>query len=420
MRKTLLFFLTCVLLASLARAGRRDDSTSAPRLVLSDILEAARLNNPELKAAQKKLKAVRARIPQEASLDDPRIEFERMYAPRDSDPFSGAEEKSVAISQEIPFPTTLYYRGRAAQREAEMAEAGYQAKEREILSRVKNAYAMLYLSRHALHIFEANVALMRQFAKVAESKYSVGKASQGDALKAQVELSRMLNMLVMLEQEKETNQAMLNTLLNRDPDFPLGLPEDPTSEALKDDLRQLTARAVAARPELREAASNVERANALVGAARSEYLPDIMLQYRRRTMMNGPDTHDAMVAFSVPIWIWKQGAMVNEAKAEREIAEAESATMTNMTRFDVKNLYVKVQTAARLVELYRSSVLPQAEQALKVAEAAYQSDKTGFLDLLDAARSLLEFRLEHYQHIAEYLTLTADLERVTGTDLKEN
>jgi len=111
--------------------------------------------------------------------------------------------------------------------------------------------------------------------------------------------------------------------------------------------------------------------------------------------------------------------MVKEAKADREMAEAEYQTMKNMTLYDVKKLFVKVKTAQRLIELYQTSVIPQAEAALKVAEAGYQSEKSNFLDLLDAARSLLDFRLEHYQHITDYEISLADLERAVGSDLKE-
>ena len=139
------------------------------------------------------------------------------------------------------------------------------------------AYAMLYLSRHAIHIFEENVDLMRQFSKVAEAKYAVGKASQSDALKAQVELSKMMNELVTLRQEKETNTAMLNTLLNRPPEAPLGFPMDPDPRTLKKNLSDLEVLALESRPELRGAAIAVDKSGTQVALSRSEYLPDIML-----------------------------------------------------------------------------------------------------------------------------------------------
>lgn len=392
---------------------------SSDAITLKAVLEIAKKENPEIKAAKKKWEAARARIFQEATPEKPRVDLERMYAPKDGSIVRDADEKNVAISQEIPFPTNLYWKGRVARREADMAEASYHAKELEVLARVKTAYAMLFLSRHSIHIFEENTDLMRRFSRVAESKYAAGKASQADALKAQVELSKMLNMLVTLEQEKETNQAMLNSLLNRLPQAPLGVPEDPKTQNLEPGLEELQALALKERPELREANGAVEKSGSSVWLARSDYLPDVMLQYRRRNRMSGPDSQDAVVGFSVPLWFWKQGSMVKEAKAEREMAMAEYQATKNMTLFDVKNMLVKVQTAQRLVELYRTSVLPQSQQALTVTEAAYRADRMGFLDLLDAVRSLLGFRLEYYQYMADYERFLAELERSVGVeDLK--
>lgn len=391
-----------------------ESTVSSGTFVLRDVLDIARRENPEIVAARRRWDAAQARISQAATPEKPRVDIERMYAPRGENPWSGAEEKNIAVSQEIPFPTTLYFASRRARQEADQAKAAYRAKELDVMVRVKTAYAMLFLSRHAIHIFEENARLMSQFAKVAESKYAAGRSPQADALKAQVELSKMLNELVTLEQEKETNKAMLNTLLNRPPDALLGEPADPEPQKLALSLNELEALALQAKPEMKEAALGVEKAGTVVTLSRSDYLPDLMMQYRRREMSMGTESHDAMLGLTLPLWFWRQGAMVREAKAEREMAQAEFQAMKNMSLFDVKNLLVKAQAALRLVELYQTSVLPQAEQVLKVTEAAYRSDAMNFLDLLDAVRTLLNFRLEHYEHLALYEQFTAELERAVG------
>ena len=384
---------------------------------LSQAVAVAQRENPEIRAAQKNREAVKARVSQAFTPDKPRLDVERMYAPRSGDLLTNAGEKNVAITQELPFPTTLYWKGRLSRREADMAEASYRAKELEVLSRVKSAYAALYLSRRAIDTLEENTGFMRQFAKVAGSKYASGKSSQGDVLKAQVELSKMLNMRVTVEQEEETSRALLNALLNRPPESPLAIVEDIDPKPLDLKLEELRNLSADHRPELQEAAAAVERGRAAVALGRSDYLPDLMLQYRQRDVMNGVDSRDAVVGFSLPLWFWKQGAAVREAKAERDMAEAEFKALQNMNGYDVKSLYVKAQTDYRLIELYRTGVLPQAEEALRVSRAAYESDKTDFLDLLDSVRSLRDFRLEHYQHIADYLQSLAELERVAGTPL---
>jgi cobalt-zinc-cadmium efflux system outer membrane protein len=88
-----------------------------------------------------------------------------------------------------------------------------------------------------------------------------------------------------------------------------------------------------------------------------------------------------------------------------------------MTAADLRTAFVRVQTAQRLAESYKTSLLPQAESALSVSEAGYQAGKSSFLDLLDAQRSLLNFKLEYYQYLADYEQRAAELERVIGEEL---
>lgn len=397
---------------------RAENENQASSLSLNRVLELALRQNPEIQAAAEKIVAARSRVVQEMTPEKPRIDLERMYAPRGQNIFSDAEEKNVAISQEIMSPAALYYRGRVARKGTQKAEAEYRAKVEEVLEQVKVAYATLFLNRHHIEVSQEIIDLMRQFARAAESKYAIGQASQADVLKAQVELSRMLTMLEIEKQELETSRAMLNTLLNRAPDAELGTPEEPKVEPFRREVKDLEPLVLANAPDLKAAQRELEKRGASVAAARSDYVPDLMLQYRRRQMVNEPDSQDAMLGFSLPVWFWKQNAMVKEAKADRRMAEADYASMKNIMLFNAKDFYVKVKTTQQLIELYRTTVLPQAEQALKVAMGGYQSQKVSFLELLDAARSLLQFRLEYYQYLADHERYFAGLERVVGMSLR--
>src|SRR6185295_11584067 len=113
------------------------------------------------------------------------------------------------------------------------------------------------------------------------------------------------------------------------------------------------------------------------------------------------DTQDAMIGLSLPLWFGRQDAGLRQARAERAMAEADAKAMSNMTAAETADSSVRVQASRRLAELYRTSVLPQAEQSLNVAQAAYLSDRGSFLDLLDSQRSLLNFKLEYIAVQAE-------------------
>ncbi|MBI5629377.1 MAG: TolC family protein [Elusimicrobia bacterium] len=410
--------LAAVLAACGQFAGARaSQAPSAPFFTLSQALDLAEASNPGILSAKRRWDAVRHRAVQAATPEKPRLDIERMYAPAGKSLAAGADERSFSITQELPFPTSLYLRHALARQDAGIAEQEYRAKVRDVLSGVRAAYAMYYLAHRSIDISNEHVELMKRFSKVAESKYTAGRASQSDALKAQVELTKMLNMSLVLLQDSEAAQAMLNALLGRDAGELLGTPGEPEPPKAPAPLEELRDSALAQRPELAGARIGAERAARSVSLARSEYLPSLMLQYRRRWDPTRGSTQDGVLGFSVPLWFWRPAAMIAEAKAEKEMSEAELRAMEVMTLADLKTARIRVETAQRLSEIFRTTVLPQAEAALRVAEAGYQAEKTSFLDLLDAERSLLNFRLEYYQTLADYQLRLSELERAVGRRL---
>lgn len=90
-----------------------------------------------------------------------------------------------------------------------------------------------------------------------------------------------------------------------------------------------------------------------------------------------------------------------------------------MTLFGVKDFHFRLQTAERPVNLFKESIIPQAEQSLKASETGYQADQVDFLNRIDSQRVLLDFNLAYYRSIADFVINLAGLERVVGTELSK-
>lgn len=396
--------------------GEAGVSQSSTTLNLRLVLETVRRDNPEIRAAAKRWEASQKRAIQAATPDKPRLDIERMYTPNSGNVFSDPEEKSLSVTQEVPFPSTLYLRRSAALQEAQMKETAYRGKILEVVTMARAAYSGLFLAEKSLQVLDENIGIMRRFSRVAEAKVASGKGSQSDALKAAVELTRMLNMRVALQSEVRSSQASLNGLMGREPRASLWPTAEPPTQAPAGTSEELEAQALAARPEAAGAALALRRSDTGVALARSEFLPDFMLQYRRRSDPLRGGTHDAVLGLSLPLWFWKPAAMVAEAKAEVEMAKAELQAVRLDTQAQTFAAASRVSATAKLLEAYRTTLLPQAEESLKVAETGYQADRTGFLDLLDSQRALLNFKLEYYQYAAEYETRAAELDRLLGRE----
>lgn len=389
----------------------------APRLALDPFLSEVRAANPEIAAAAALAKAYSARTKQAALPMDPTVEFERMYGT--SALSGGATERNILVRQEFRNPYKYILQRAAARAESESYGAQRGDRVNKVLAEARAAFYEYALLWKTERVYTENLDLLKRFSRIAETRYAVNQGAQSDAIKAQVELSKALNMLITVQQEKETAAARLNVLRNKPPETVLGEPEDLPLKAAAADYKALEAAALAKNPALAALAAKVKAAEKKASLAKAEYAPDFMLSWRRRGSddMEMDGTYDVSLGLTVPLWFTRTKAMAGEAKAERDMAAAEYDAGRNMLLLELKEASVKLNYYARLVDLYSGTVLPQAEQSLKAAEAGYQAGRTDFLDLVDAGRTLLETRREFYEYSAGYAGWLGRVKALTGEGL---
>lgn len=387
------------------------------------LIEEALRSNPEILAARKGVDAAQARIAQARSLDDPELNIESWAIPL-SQPtnLNQANTHMVNLRQRFPFPGKLRLRGEVASQEEAMAAARFRAKEREVIAAVKKSYYDLFMADRNIQITQEQLDLIQRILKTAEVRYTVGKVTQQDVIKAQVEQSDLINRLIVAEQERQSAEARLNRLLNRPPDALIGQTaerEPPPTAFEQEDLFRLT---IESSPELQEAASGVKRAELSHELAiRNQKYPDVMLGlgYWYIPQGNFQDTYSGMLTLTVPFF-WtkaKHDKEVEEASAQIARGEASYRAVKNLAFLEVRDNLVKSNAARKSVTLYRTGLLPQAELSLKAAEAAYQTGRLEFTGLLEAERALRDVRLGYYRTLVALEQSLADLERAVGRDI---
>jgi outer membrane protein, heavy metal efflux system len=108
---------------------------------------------------------------------------------------------------------------------------------------------------------------------------------------------------------------------------------------------------------------------------------------------------------------------VREAEKMIESSEAGLEAVGKQVSFDVQDAGFKLLTARRTFDLYKSSLIPQAEARFSASEASYRTGKTDFIDLLDSERFLLNARVMGAIAEGNLGMEAARLERAVGTDL---
>jgi outer membrane protein TolC len=304
-----------------------------------------------------------------------------------------------------------------------MAEQDYKALERKVIRDVKSAYYELYLAERKIQVNTENQGLMKNFVEIARKQYEVGMGKQADVLRAQTEFSSLINDGVTLQKEKLLAESMINTLLSR----PINAPVGPVPEVEQDipqwSFDQIQPLALESRPELKAMRFAIEMNRAEVSEARREYLPDLMAKLTYKDMVNTRDDFwSAMIGISLPVAPWsssRYAGKVEENELNVRTAEREFSNMENMVLYEVQQALVGVQSNQNLVRLYGTTLIPQAEQTLQSTVASYQTGKTEFLMVIDAYRMVLMSRLDYYMAIMNYMKSQAQLEQAVGLDSSE-
>ena len=399
----------------------------AEGLDLEALVAEALANNPNLAALRHQTEAFQARVPQAGALNDPMFKVEASNLPLDgfdysSSPMSGNQ---FMLSQMLPFPGVLAAREQSARHAA--SAAGLNALDRElaVANRVKQAFYQLAFVDQAIRVTLENEMLMKDFVKIAQTKYALGRGLQQDVLKAQVSLSALRSRLIELRRMRKTGEANLNLVLNRASTAPVGHPEEVALRPVEASLEKVQELALANRPVLEAVEQGVQQWVAAEEAARKGLWPTLTLNlgYRQRSNrlmdpVQGSDFLSFGVGMNLPIFQGrKQRQMIVEFRSNRSRAEAGREATRQQILAQVRIIYDRIAQHAGQAELFRTAILPQSQQSLRSARSGYQVDKVDFLTLLNNQVTLLNHEIAYYGHVTEHERQVAQLEAATGTSL---
>ena len=391
-----------------------------PPLTLRGAIDQALEHNPMLVAARRQFEAARLRPAQERFLMPPSFEAQIWQWPVTTVNPLNTNMYMFTIQQEIPGRGKRDLRAALAEKEVEQVSADAAVRARDVVKEVMRAYADLVIARRATEIHLAGVDVLRQFADASTLKYSAGKSSQHDVLKSVVELSRLHEDLVMHDESAAMAAARLNTLLDRDPETPIGPLDEPRDEVTLPTSAELQQLAIAHQPELRSAQLGVERAQAALAVVERERKPDFFVGGGYMLMPREAGAWTASVGMTWPNAPWSRGrldAQKAEATADVDAAAAQTRVVERQIRQVVHEAYVRVQAAGQRAALLRTTIVPQSEQALEVSRVAYQADRLDFLALIDNQRELLDARLNYFRALSDRELALADLSRAVGVDV---
>ncbi|HVB38655.1 MAG TPA: TolC family protein [Vicinamibacterales bacterium] len=400
--------------------------------VLTGYVRAALDVNPAVQEALARAQAAGQQIAMASTLPDPMLTFGQSL--RSVETRVGPQLNSYTLSQSLPWFGKLDLRGKVAAQGAEAAQARYVMRQRDIIAQVKEAYDNLGYVDAALGITREEQALLDHYEQVARDRYATGQGLEQGVIKLQAELTQIVSRLDLLQQQRVSLAASLNTLMARDPSAtipPVAVLKLPAPPPLG--LDQLYALGNAHRPDLQGVSALIAGDRSAIDLAKKNFWPDLTLSAgfinigRRGDPAglaqpppdNGKNALTVMAGFTLPIHRDTYRADVTRAADTLSSDEFQRTDVRNQMTFTIRDEVVRLQTLREQVRLFTDVLLPQTDQELRASEAAYENGQLGLLDLLDSERSRLSVRLINARNVADYLVALARLEHAVGTAFPE-
>ncbi len=416
MRKIYWAFL--FLLALLARLAIEQTFADDKVANLQSLIDEALANNPELNASYANVSASGHRIPQEKSLPDPMLMVG--YQNEGFDQYTyGMMPDSMwmfSISQMFPFPTKLSTKGKMAASDFESAKKMHESLRLNIILRVKMLYYDLFLAHKSLELIKENVVLFEKIEDAARARYASGMAPLQEVIMAQTEKYMLAEKEEMLTQKMHSLEAMLNAVVGREINTPVGRPVELTVTDFAYSLDDLLKIAGESSPEIVASQKMKAASESRLQMAKKEYLPDFTLTAKYSSV--GSDFEDMWsleAGINLPIFFWtKQRRAVLEASEHLSASKSKIEATRLMLFSSIKDNYSMLKSSERLLELYKSGLIPKTHQDFEAALTGYVSGKVEAITVISRLKSLVDYELMYWTQFTEREKAIARIEALTG------
>ena len=435
-RRTYASFITCALFATAwswaaaaqdmlpplsMRGGQfaqtTDLATHEPaELTLRDALSLALQRNPELAAFGKERSAAEAAILQAGVLPNPVLEIvgDNLRNVRKAE--AGDRTTAIQIGQLIELGGKRAARIRGAEASRDLASWDYEAKRIEVLSLVAQRFVDVLTAQRRRMLAQDALALARQVSDAVAKRVQAGKVSPVEETKARLAAASAEIELEQAERERISARRTLGALW---------AVHDPRFEKAVGDLDEIIplpsydqlAGRVRDNPELARWTSEIERRRAVVDGEKAKAVPDVTIT-AGVTRFSQFDDRAYMLGISVPLPLFDRNrGGILEASRRLDKAADEQRAAESRVLAALAQAYQRLAAVDKEIATLRSILLPGAQSAFDAAAKGYQLGKFGFLDVLDAQRTLFQMRTQHLRALADYQRGVSEIERLVGGPL---
>ena len=378
-------------------------------LTLSAAQALAEASHPVLVAARHDLLAEDGTVQQAGLLPNPSLSLERVDTRRDT------RETTLQLSQPLELGGKRAARVQAAQRGREGVAALLAQRRAEVRAETLAAWFAVLAAQEQLRLAQQASELAQRAATATGRRVVAGKVSPVEETRAQVAASTVKLDLIRAHSALVTARAKLAALWgNPAPCFSQVagemalLPELPPLASQRALLSQA--------PMMQVARAELAQRQAVAQVELSRRVPDVALTVgSKRSEELGRTQAVFGVSVPLPLFDRNQGAVLT---ASRRVDQARDGLTATASQLEAELVQAREEYAAARAQALalQGEILPGAQSAYDAASTGFEYGKFGFLDVLDAQRTLLQAQSHYLTTLADAHRAQAAISRLIGAE----
>lgn len=399
-------FLSGLLLATVVEAAGQE-------YALPDLERLALESSRGVMAVREQAVAARHAVRSAGAFPNPEFEYLAGTARSRAVGGSSGDARSTTLTQSLDMPWVRSARIGAAEAGAQASAATVQAFEADTLAHVRLRYYEVLRRKAELRNAREDVSLMESVRSRIALRVETGEAARFELVKADAELLNAQKVVQAAGFRAEQAHSYLRQSVGADlpAEFELrgalrDVPEVPPLDTVRQALPGSS-------PTLARARAEVVRAERQLELERRQRWPSLAL---KGGYDEDPDMRTSRLGLVVTLPLWdRRSGPVGEASANLSRSRHELAAQEFSLAQQLAVAYQQYDIALAQVTALESGIVRQAENALKIAEAAYRFGERGFLEVLDAQRVFRAARAELITARFELAAAWVDIERLRAS-----
>lgn len=339
------------------------------------------------------------------------------------------ESFSTRYANSIDMTVPIYTGGKLegtidkAKLAVKVADLGIEKTQQQVKLDATTGYYSILQTRNLVKLSEESLDQLVAHLKNVEAQYSAGTVAKSDVLRSEVEKAKAEQSLIKAKNSYELAVSSLNNVIGMPLDTQITVKEELKYEKFDKSLADCITAALANRPDLAQAAANVDMAKTDIQVAESGNKLTVAASASQKwndDEFPGTKNNNWTIGVNASYNLFDagitkskiRGAETTLVKASEQLRQAKDAV-----QLEVRQAYLNMQEAEKRIATSQVAVT-KAEEDYKIAQVRYSAGVGTNLDVIDAQVALTSAKTDYVQAMYDYNTSRAKLEKAMGVSIK--